>query len=59
MDIDPSNPLALIMAFFVLMITALMFIVKFAVIGVAGGLIGSMVAIVGGTVVWATNFKGK
>ena len=59
MDIDPSNPLALVLAFFVLMVTAFMFIVKFAVIGVSGGLIGSIVAIFGGAFVWITNFKGK
>lgn len=59
MDLDPSNPLALIMGFFALLVTVFMFIVKFATIGIAGGLIGSLVAIVGGTAVWVTNFKGK
>ena len=59
MDLDPSNPLAVIIGFFALMVTAFMFIVKLATLGVVGGLIGSIVAIFGGAFVWMTNFKGK
>ena len=39
-DLDFSNPLAVIFAFFFIIITSLMFILRFAFFGVAGVLIG-------------------
>lgn len=59
MDLDPSNPVAVIFGFFALLVTAFMFIIKFATMGLAGGLIGVVVALFGGAFVWTANFKGK
>jgi len=58
-DIDFSDPLQVIVAFFGIMLTSLVFIMRFLPLILTGGLIGSLFGIFGGGFIWFKIFSEK
>lgn len=55
-DLDFSNPLHVLVAFVFLFLTGFMFVIRLLPVAIAGGVMGTIVAVLFGGFVWIKNF---